>query len=333
MKDQTSKFVDYCNSLYHNLNKFPVDLSLTRNSSFESFLNSISGNIGANKLRTLYRKSINDIIDSRLELFKDDLELIRQLKEVKYYENSISIYASFLIFWIKENKLEISLDNINKLSTAILTGTFGFSLLDLNQDHGLFDSRIIVLSLSLINMFEKLLLEVSPADSTFEVIKKHIHYYCEVEYLEKANRWKTCPFMWENAVVLSNKAAPLFAILEILFRKKGFDDQRINSLLSGWRYLVSSTQLCDDITDAKEDLQNGFETLVMSGYYSKYGTKSAITEKSISDHLSPERMKLYYETNVNCFNISREIFKKYNEDLFLLYLEIQYYQFNNSFEL
>jgi hypothetical protein len=263
---------------------------------------------------------------------RKDLEKLRQVEKLNFYENSIIPYNTLLIFWILENEVDISQDDIQKLTEAIFAATLGYRMLDLNQDHNMFDSSKVVLSLSLINTFENLLLETFNDDYSAKTIKKYVDSYCEVEYLEKSNRWKPSPFTLENVSLLSYKAAPSMTIFELLYRKKKFSEVKINDLIHGLANLMTSTQLCDDIIDVQEDLMNGFETAVMSGYYEHFGINSEVTREKISVILNPARMRNFYEVNVSLIENARKIFERYDDNIFNLFLEVHYYQFNSSFE-
>ena len=323
-------FVDYCTLAYKKLLDSDVKIEISDKSSiFESFFNSISLKLSADELRKKYREGVYKTIDKELGQYKQEVEMLRTLKEVKFYENSISVYSSFIIFWIIENKLKLNKEEIKAFTEAIYSGTIGYRLLDLHQDHNLFGGEIIVLGYRFINLYEELLMKIFPGVNTFKIIKKNAAKYCEVEYVEKTNRWKQCPFEWEQVEILGNKAAPLFTIFELIFKRKKLSATQVKDLLAAFRGLAVCTQLNDDLNDVEEDLLNGFETLVMKGYYKKYGKKDITIEK-ISKHLDQEKSKQFYNTQVRLYNNARNIFMRHNQHLLLLLMELQYYQFNNN---
>jgi len=323
-------FVDYCTLAYKKLLDSDVKIEVSDKSSiFESFFNSISLNLSANELRKRYREGIYKTIDKELGQYKQEVEMLRSLKEVKFYENSISVYSSFIIFWILENNLKLNKEEIKAFTEAIYSGIIGYRLLDLHQDHNLFGGEIIILGYRFINLYEELLMKIFPGGNTFKTIKKNAAKYCEVEYVEKSNRWKQCPFNWEKVEILGNKAAPLFTIFELIFKRKKMSTTQVKDLLEAFRGLAVCTQLNDDLNDVEEDLLNGFETLIMKGFYAKYG-KENITIETISEHLDQETSMQFYNTQVRLYNNARSIFMKYNQDLLLLLMELQYYQFNNN---
>ncbi len=326
-----NEFVDYCTISYKKLLSSEPELKDFSNVSvFEAFFNSISYDISASELRTKYRNGVYNTIDRLMPVYKKDVELLRSIKEMKYYENSISIYACFIIFWILEHEVQLSTKELNLLTESIYAATIGYRLLDLHQDHNLIGGEAIILGYRFINLYEELLLSVFPSSHAFSTIKKNSNNYCEVEYIEKSNRWKKCPFSWENVEVLANKAAPLFSIFELIFKHKNLSDDHILEIMDALKGLVACTQLNDDIIDAQDDLTNGFETLVMGGYYEKFGIEKDVTREKIDAYFNENKVKDFYNIQLKIFEKARKIFTRRAEYLLLLLMELQYYQFNKS---
>jgi hypothetical protein len=327
-----SDFVHYVINIYNSLQRSNLkNINISGNFIYNSFFSSIFQNFSINELKNKYREGITRTINERLSYFKESIQQLRTLKEVNYYENSISIYTCFFIFWISENEIEMPVEKMEKLCDAIFAGTIGYRLLDLNQDHNLIGQEALMLGYFLINSYEEILSEIFPNSKTFKITKKYAKLYCQVEYEEKRNRWKECPFKWEEVYMLGYKASPVFSIFELLFSYKGYNEEKIRSLIEGIILVITTTQMCDDIVDAEEDLSNGFETLVMSGFYNSYGTKENISNKKITEFLTVERMKKFYKTNIHLFNKARKIFTDNDEYTLLLLLELKYYQFIDSF--
>lgn len=331
-KQRVLNFVDYVTEIYNSLQSSSlVNINLAGHFVYESFFSSIFKNFSIIELKNKYREGITRTINERLVFFNKDIQMLRTLKEVSYYENSISIYTCFFVFWILENEIEMPREDVEKLCDAIFAGTIGYRLLDLNQDHNIIGQEALMLGYFLINTYEEILAEIFPYSDTLKIIKKYAKLYSQVEYEEKRNRWKECPFTWNEIFKLGYKASPVFSIFELLFKAKGYSEEKIRLIIEGIINVITTTQMCDDIVDAKEDLSNGFETLVMSGFYKMYGSSDKIHDDRIAEFLSAERIKKFYETNIHLFNMTRKIFADNNEYILLLLMELKYYQFIESF--
>jgi hypothetical protein len=88
----------------------------------------------------------------------------------------------------------------------------------------------------------------------------------------------------------------------------------------------------DDFVDMKDDLKNGYETLVTQGFYKKYGTENEITDEMIKEFFTEEKLLNLFNYIENLFEKSREIFTKHEDDILLLVLEFENYSFTSSFE-
>ncbi len=80
-------------------------------------------------------KGINDSIASRLGPIVNDINALRDFDEVKFYENSVSIYACFLLFQIIDNEVNFSDKELELISESMFSGAIGYRLRDLNQDY------------------------------------------------------------------------------------------------------------------------------------------------------------------------------------------------------
>ena len=92
-------------------------------------------------------------------------------------------------------------------------------------------------------------------------------------------------------------------------------------------------QLIDDLADAKDDLSNGYETLVTEGYYKNFGYPSKITDEKLNKVLDQERLKLIYRTGQELFSKARKYVEKHDEDMLQLLIEIQNLNFSTLFEV
>jgi len=301
--------------------------------SFDVLENTIFKDLAVTDLMESYRKEMDQITELKFPVFKNELAILRRSPNISHYESGISTFVCFIVYWIWHNRLSLPKDAIAKIIESKYFGTLGYRLIDVQHDSNLFGPEVIYLGNYLIHYHEQLLTEIFGIKDTPAVINKYFLMYSEVEYFEKKNRWKSCPFNWDKPEKLGYKGAPFFSTVELLFKYSGMNEEKISELIKGLIAFTATMQMMDDIADAKEDLLNGTETLVMSGFYKKYGKDTKITNELINEFLTSERMMLFYNTTQDMFDLSRKIFIKYNDEIFLLCLEIYNYRFNRMFEL
>ncbi|HSP86658.1 MAG TPA: hypothetical protein VLN45_00875, partial [Ignavibacteriaceae bacterium] len=322
-------FLDYCYEIHIELSSNKSKMLTGIKSLPFSFFSKIS----EEKLQKIYKENIDHTINKYIVDMGDELAEYRKLDGINFYENSISLYLAFILIWCIDKKVNLSRESLNKICHYMFTGTIGYRIIDLHQDHSLLNTKSIYLALYLINISEELLTEIFPSKYTLPIIKKYSNLYNKTEYKEKQNRWKSCPFSWKNVDELGNKAAPIFSIFELIFKLSGFDEIKNQELLIALNKVVASTQLCDDMSDACEDLSNGFETLVMNGFYSMHPDKLDISAKTVGEFINSDRLKIYYEINMALLNEASKIFSKYDEFLFLFLLEGHRARFLEGFEI
>ncbi|MCU0344174.1 MAG: hypothetical protein MUF28_10200 [Ignavibacterium sp.] len=333
MNKENISFVDYCYEIHKELSSGKSTALQEKKSFSISSFSQISPKISEEKLQKIFKQNIENTINKYIAEFSSELVEYRKLKEVNFYENSISLYLTFIILWCIDNKVNLSKDSLNNICHYVFVGTVGYRLIDLQQDHNLLETKSIYLGLYLINISEMLLAEIFPVKENVSIIKKYSNLYNKTEYKEKQNRWKGCPFSWNNVDELGHKAAPVFSIFELIFKFVGFDDKKTLSLLGALNKVVASTQLCDDISDALEDLSNGFETLVMSGFYCEHPERHDINTKTVGEFINSNRLKIFYEKNMDLLNEASKIFSKYDEYLFVFLLEAHKARFLEGFEI
>lgn len=327
-------YVEKCLKVYESIINSKLNkIDLSTNYIYESFINMFSKEISAKDLMEQYRCEIHTVIEESISNFQNDINLIRQLKEVHYYENSVAIFTSFAIFWVAHNKVDISTLELSKLVKAVFIGTVGYRLLDLQNDQNKLDSHFSILGNYLVHEYEKVLIEIFKDQKSFNVIHKYVGFFSEVEYLEKKNRWKTCPFSWDEPEKIGLKAAPLFAIFELIFLRAELEQKKIDKLFEGLISWAAAIQMADDITDAYEDLSSGIETLVMSGFYDRHSNLDDIKPEIINDFLNKERILKFYDTTQMLFEVARNNFIECEDEILTLYNEIQNYRFNSAIEL
>jgi hypothetical protein len=326
-------YIRTAEKLYTKLESFDLETDLSY--GLPSFLDSFREIISLQELIFLYRKEIDDIIKTRLNIFEKEISSIRNLFDVKYYENSLSVYTTFAIFWMLHNKISISDSEISNLICSIFCGITGYRLIDIHSDSKKIGSEAVILGNYLIHIHEKILIESFPSINTVNtvsIINKYFELFSKVEYKEKSNRWKFSPFSRKNVEEISYKAAPLFTIFELIFRYSGMQEEKVDSLMKGIIYWAAAIQMADDLSDTKEDLENGFETIIMSGFYKKYGMSKGITKGNIEKFLTKKRLAEIHDSVQNLFEKSRELFTKNNDEILLLFLELQNHTFNKDME-
>jgi hypothetical protein len=241
--------------------------------------------------------------------------------------------TAFYLFWIWDKKLEISEEKLEKFIESFYIGTFGYKMMDVVGDSENLNAEMIFIALYAIKTAEDLLSSTFGYENTSRTILKNLKIYTNVECYEKQSRWKESPFKWDEAEKLGNKAAPIYMVYETLFKCAHYDEKKNNDLMSAFNYTAAALQMVDDLMDAKIDLANGYETLVMSGYYSRFGVEGEITDEKVAAVLNQERLKKIYTTVLEYFTKARGVFEKYDEYILLLSHEMQLFNINKIFEI
>lgn len=288
---------------------------------------------GFNELRESYIKDVQTTTANYLPFFKNELKKFLQVKEVTYYEKNIPLRTLSFLMWIWEKNLDISDKLLNKFIDSLFLGTFGYKMIDFSLDNKNTKSEVSLVGFYSIKLAERLLGEVLGHNNTEAAITKYFSMYIETELFEKKNRWKECPFSWNDAELLGNKGAPIYTVHESLFSYAGYSPQKIEDLIKSLIYVSAAIQLIDDLADAKQDLSNGYETLVMKDYYKTFGTESEITDKKISRILDQDRLRLIYKTGQDLFDKSRILFKKHDEFVIQLNAELWNFNFTTLFQI
>lgn len=294
--------------------------------NYDKVFSSIEQRFNFEELRLSHFADIKVTADKYLPFFKKELEKFLQLSEVTYYIRNIPHRTLLLFMWIWENRLGLSEQELIIFSDSLFLGTIGYKLIDVNSDNQNTKSELSLVGFYSIKLAERLLSEVLGFTNTLEIIEKYFSMYVEAELLEKKNRWRACPFSWEEIDKIGNKSAPLYIVHESLFKFAEYDSHKIRDLVNALSNVFTVIQLIDDLADAKQDLANGYETLVMSGYYNQFGLENEVTDEKINKILSQERLKLVYKTGQELFDNSRKIFKKYDE--FILQFNTEWWNFN-----
>ncbi len=321
------KFVKNVLELYDLLIEQNSDL--VESSSLSGYLKLIDKNLYSAKLKESFKIDMQSILYERLKFCSDDIEYLRKLKEISWYEDSMAVYSTIIIFWSKYNKAGLTNEQLSKLSEATFTGVIGYKLIDIHNDENKLGKEAAIIGSYLIHLFEEILLGIFPSGSTIKVINKYVGMYTQVEFLEKRNRWNECPFSWNEPEKIGWKAAPLFSIFELLFRNVEINEDEIALKINGLVFASSALQMADDFMDAVKDLNNGTETLLLSGFYKTNGNEKEITIELVDRFLDDEKVLRFYDTTQKFYDDARNIYHD-SDDILSLFLELQNYRFNKS---
>lgn len=320
-------YLDAALKVFHQFEETNFTKLLSRHSKdYDKVLASIEEKFGFEELRKAYTADIQTTIITYLPFYATELKKFLQLKEVTYYERNIPLRTLSLLMWIWHKKLTLSKDSLQKFTDSLFLGTFGYKMIDFSSDNKTIDSNASLMGYYSVRMAEKLLTDVLGSSNTSEAIIKYFSMYIEIELIEKKHRWKGCPFSWNEAEKLGNKGAPIYTVHESLFNYAGYDPIKTRQLIEALLFVSAAIQLIDDLADAKLDLSNGYETLVMSGYYETFGYDSEVTDDKINKILTQERLKEIYKTGQQLFEKARKLFEKYDE--FVLQLSAEMWNFN-----
>ena len=324
-------YVDYCLKLYKSLiDSDSENHSLSADEKPLSLIDLISKKTSSKQLREQYNSEVRSIIESRLSLLKIENEYKEELKKLPNYFDSVGGFTMSLIFWIEYNNVKITRSELYKISEAMLIGSMGYRLIDFHYDEGLLGKESAIIGNYFIHNYEEILLDIfSDQEETFRILSRNVRLYSEVEFLEKRNRWKTCPFSWDEPEKIGYKSSPMYSVFELLLRKAEKSEKEIELLFNGVLYFSTVMQMLDDFSDIEDDLMNGFETLIMSGFYEKFGIDIKISQELIQSFLNEERITKFYNTTQSLFDKARKIFTENEDDIMLLSVEIQNYNFNS----
>lgn len=300
---------------------------------YDKVLASIQDRFGFEQLRRSYNEDIKTTIVENLPFFKDDIQNFLQLQEVTYYQKNIPLRTLSLLMWIWEKDLDVSESKLKKFVDSLFLGTFGYKMIDFSLDNTKSFAEISLVGFYSIKLAEQLLAEAFGYNNTNEALSKYFSMYLETELLEKKNRWKDCPFSWNEAQLLGHKGAPIYAVHEALFNYAGFTPIKTKQLIESLIYVSAAIQLIDDLADAKVDLSNGYETLVMKNFYTTFGLTSEITDDKINFILNQERLKLIYKTGQELFDKARKLLENHDEYIIQLSLEMWNFNFTTIFKL
>jgi hypothetical protein len=184
--------------------------------------------------------------------------------------------------------------------------------------------------IKIIQVHQSALLKIFNQPGSAGIMNKYIEQYTIAEFMEKKNKWIGCPFSFDDPLILGYKAAPFFYILEFLSRRQGRSQEYIENTAKGFLAFAAAIQMMDDVSDAKDDLQNGVESLALSGFYEKYGTENKIEDYMVEQFIDRDRTMKIFNTTDKLFDIARECFSANNDFIFSLSVESYNEKFHNG---
>ncbi len=328
------EFFDYSLKLYKKIEEYDFSkLSSTTERPLSAIIPYLLKNYSFDNFTKLYRNEIDIIVDNYLPMCKNDSKKAKKLKSNYYYEGSVNTYSWMFLFWIWFNKIDIPPKKLKLLLRAEFMGMMGYRLLDIYSDNEEDNSDYLFLGDFLIRSFEEIFVDEFNTVDTFKTINYYLKKYDEVEYIEKNSLWQKCPFNWDDAKILGYKTSPLISLFAVVFQYIDLDQKKIEDIVDGFLSILAINQIQDDLGDAASDLSVGRETLVMSGFYKKYGTDNSWSEKNINQFLDQEQLKIIYINIQKLFDSATKKFTKHEDIIFLFSVEVIRFVFLKRFEI
>lgn len=328
------EFFEYSLKLFRKIEAADFSkLPPTTERPLSSIIPFVLKNVSFEKFTELYRKEIEIIIDNYLPICKNDSQKKIKLKSIYYYDGSVNTYSWMYLFWIWFNKINIPAKDLKLLLRAEFMGMMGYRLLDIYTDKEEDNSDYLFLSDYLIRSFEQIFVNVFNTTDTFITINYYSQKFNEIEYIEKNNLWKKCPFTWENSKLLGYKTSPLISLFAVVFKYFKIEEKKVKHIIDGFLTILAINQILDDIGDAESDLSVGRETLVMSGFYEKFGIKNSWSKENINQFLDQEKVKFIYFNINKLFEKATKQFLKQDDIIFLFFVEVIRFVFLKKFEI
>ena len=325
-------FVDHSFDLFNTISQIEFIPDINDNGiSLKNALNKISAITSSEELDNIYISECNYLIKSELSSYAKDIDEFIEQRNIFSYHKSMSFYTLIYFFWIWNHEFDLSSSQLGSLQNAIYLDAMGYKMLDEATDNEKGRGELVYLGLNAIRKAERILQETFPNSDVLGIIDKYQRILSEFEYKEKKHRWSNCPVNWDEASKLGYKAAPLYSVFEIIAANFGLSTNVMDKLVQGMIYTTAAMQIMDDYGDSFEDLNNGIESLVMSGFYSKFGNNSTVLKSKIDEFLDQARLKKIFVTATALFENARTIFNENNDDILGLFNEIQNYRFFKVF--
>ena len=328
------EYFDYSHRLYKKIEITDFsELSKTSEHPFKALIPFVIKNFSYEKFTALYRKETNKIIDEYLPISKTDTLQKKKLKEITYYDVSVNTYTWMFLFWIWHNKVDISSKDLKSLIKAEFMGMMGYRLIDIYTDDEGSNKDFLFLGNYLIRSFEQIFNDVLKSNETYNILNYYGLKYNEVEYVEKRNLWNECPFNWKESNKLGFKTSPLLSLFHVVFNKAEMPERKSKDLLEALLNALVANQIVDDISDAEADLAVGRETLVLKGYYKKFGINQSWSKDNIQSFFTHEKYTLIYKNLLKLFEEAFSLSETHNDIVIMLFVELGRNVFLKNFEI
>jgi hypothetical protein len=324
-------YITLARKIYTSLNNTDFTSSLSSNNSFLPSLNYITELSEYKSLKQKYISESDILIKEKLNFYNATSDFLNVFKKNSRVESEMPKNMLFYLFWIWHNDYVMDDQMLESITKPVIPGIMGYMILDLFVDTSNESKEKIYLGLSLIRIAEEMFGKAFSDINTQSIFNKYFAEYSKIQFIELNNLWKECPFSWEESSNLGLKSAPSFSIFEVLFSYVGLSNDKIDDMMNGLLCMTAGAQITDDISDTNIDLANGFETLVMKGFYSKYGTNQQDINRCIDEFLNEEILETIYTNTHALFDKANQLFEKHNDEIFIMYNEYRRYQFNRLF--
>ena len=178
------------------------------------------------------------------------------------------------VIWLDREGQERALKNLGNVFASFMFGTAGYVILDTNLDEGKENPAEILLSLSLVQESERLLLEaLKLEEADYELLNRFKQLYLAAEVREKRMRFVGSPYSKDHPEDCGYKAVHAYLPFAIMLRKAGKEDQ-IDEYLQLFYEWGAPLQIMDDLNDLEDDLINGHYSYPTIGFEKEFSSMS-----------------------------------------------------------
>lgn len=136
-----------------------------------------------------------------------DWKSLRSKEE--YFTDAYPIYA-FLVIWLSENKLKSIIESFDRILEAVVYGIAGYGILDVLVDSNTMNAIELLEAQKLISEYELQILAVFGMDDiNFNILHQIRDQFYAAEIKEKASRFISSPYAWDEPIQCGYKAAHL----------------------------------------------------------------------------------------------------------------------------
>lgn len=197
----------------------------------------------------------------------------RHRLEEGYFRVAYPAIVMYMVWLDREGQAK-AIENLREIFQSTMLGVAGYMILDSNLDEQTQNSAEILLSVSLIQEHDKLLLESFEFDmADYELLSRFKQLYLRAEIKEKRSRFISSPYTPEHPEDCGYKAVHAYLPFALLLQKSGKGDQ-IDDYLQFFYEWGAPLQIMDDIMDLEDDLKNGHYSYPTLGFEEELSTRS-----------------------------------------------------------